>query len=519
MRGVDPNGEIRTASVTEEGEVRVRVAGISGPGGEPGVQYNEGEQDVTITGTAVMWEGDNDTLQPISKTTPLPVQMAGLLNAVDELEAKIQALSDRIPGAGTKPASGSFPVVLSSDGPFSTNFGTSAEPPADSDTANSSFLRLFKRLLQSVTSRLPSQQGRLAVIPRTVTKKFRDDFPGNALDLSKWEIVQTGAGQSISVSNSELTISSGTTPNSETIIRSRDTYTIAFRIFAVLRLTQRIINQEFYLELVDASGQHSAQLLFDGTNTTNAKFQSANGGSSIGASTITGMGQSQFFQVVEIDSFIDEINAVSRLSDSTTSRVPGIVRTRQIPDPNLEYYVQIRAKNLATAPASSTSFIFDSIAVQDIEEITAEVTGGRGGGNANQAIPVQLTSNNQVLVAGGSTPVNVGDSIRTFLETNTVLAANATFLNTGRSTAHFNTSANSCRGWVLTDQPGTLIIEHSGNGSTWRQTHSWAVPVSNPNAFIFDFKLHSGSYRVRYVNGPTAQSVMEIYTNLFFIGA
>lgn len=570
IRGVDPNGEVRTIAVTEDGEIR--VTGISGGGssggGSAGTEYTEGDQDTTITGTAVMWEDTGNTLTTISKDTPLPVAIAGLMAALDELKANILALSSRLPEAlvdgklsvdgsdviqpvvgnvnvanfpatqpisatslplpegaasnlaltqllhriplvGTKAAAASLPVVLSSDGPFSTNFGASTEPPADSDTASVSFLRLFKRLLQSTTSllgRLPHQQGRLAVVPRTVIKKFRDDFPGTALDLSKWEIVQTGAGQSISVATSELTIASGTTPNSETIIRSRDTYTIAFRIFAIARLTQRIINQEFYLELIDATGQHYGQLLFDGINSTNARFQSANGGNSIGLSTMTGLGQSQFFQVFEIDSFIDEINATSRPTDSPNSRVPGAVRTRQIPDPNLEYYVQIRVKNLAASPASSTSFIFDSIAIQDIEELTAEVTGGRGGGNANQAIPTSIV--HTVPISG-----SISDAAAFgFLELSTPLAANASANSAGR----IMDGRTIVRGWVTTDVSGTLHLEFShDSGTTWRSLQTVTVAGSATTSTPFEIKVYSRFFRVRYVNGPNPQTVFQVISSLF----
>lgn len=222
IRGVDPLGQVRTVAVTEEGEVR--VAGISGGpgGGSAGTEYTEGETDTAITGTAVMWEDVGNTLRPISKDTPLPVTIAGLMAAVDELKAKIQALNDRLPSelvegklsvngsdviqpivgnvgvvnfpatqpisanqlplpegaatnaalqqvrdliptTGTKSAANSFPVVLSQDGPFSTNFGLSTEGPADSDTASASFLRLFKRLLQRVTSLLGVMPASLSI--------------------------------------------------------------------------------------------------------------------------------------------------------------------------------------------------------------------------------------------------------------------------------------------------------------------------------------------------------------------
>ncbi|GEP00618.1 hypothetical protein [Methylobacterium haplocladii] len=48
---------------------------------------------------------------------------------------------------GTKPAAQSLPVVLSSDGPFATNFGLQADTAATSDGGAFSFVALFKRSL------------------------------------------------------------------------------------------------------------------------------------------------------------------------------------------------------------------------------------------------------------------------------------------------------------------------------------------------------------------------------------
>ena len=559
IRGVDPDGQVRTIAVTSSGEVRVTGISGGGGGGGGGVQYTEGDQDATIIGTAVMWEGDNDTLQPISKITPLPVQITGLLAAVDELEGKIQALSDRlpsalvagrlsvdgsgviqpveasslplpegaatnatlievrdrIPGVGTKSAAASLPVVLSSDGPFSTNFGVSTEPPADSDTANSSFLRLFKRLLQSTTSlisKLPQQQGRLAVVPRSVVKKFRDDFPGTVLDPSKWEIVQTGAGQSIFVANSELIIASGTTSNSETIIRSLDSYTIPFRVFANFRVNGRN-NQEWYLEIIDSSGQHWAQWLLDGTGPAALKVNAANSNNSIGATTLNTTADTRNTQqVYEIEASIDEINFYTRTSDIVSSRTIGATRTRQIPDPNLDYYVRIRCKNPA-APTATSSFIIDSIAVQDIEELTAEFVGGRGGGNTNQAIPIVAPGGITTFSSGGN--VTVLDAIASNTEFGISMAASTTNTATSRDA----NAKNTVRGLVFTDVAGTLFVDQSIDNSTWIQTQSFSISGNTVQAALFEFKLTLRFYRLRYTNGPTAQTSLRIISSQFNIGA
>ncbi|NDJ20961.1 hypothetical protein GS682_04740 [Nostoc sp. B(2019)] len=57
---------------------------------------------------------------------------------------------------GAKTAAASLPVTLSTDGAFATNFGLQADAVATSDTDAVSFLSLFKRLLQRVTTLIGS---------------------------------------------------------------------------------------------------------------------------------------------------------------------------------------------------------------------------------------------------------------------------------------------------------------------------------------------------------------------------
>lgn len=229
--GVGPTGELRAIAVTDLGEVKVSGGG---GGGSAGTEYTEGATDATITGTAMMWEDASDTIRAVSGLHPLPVSIAGLMSALDELEGKIQALSDRLPSAlvagrlsvdgsgviqpvagdvivanfpntqaisaislplpdgaatnttlvqvrdriptlGAKPAASSLPVVLSSDGPFATNFGQVADAAASTDTGSFSFLAFIKRLL-SVTlganSDAGSATGSLAAKLRALVEIF-----------------------------------------------------------------------------------------------------------------------------------------------------------------------------------------------------------------------------------------------------------------------------------------------------------------------------------------------------------
>jgi hypothetical protein len=439
----------------------------------------------------------------------------------------IQALGDRLPvSLGQKSSTNSLSVTLSNDGLFATSFGNSVDAVAANDTGYFSFIGLLKRLLsikldlklsdlaaylQSIVTAMPSATK--PVLVRSLAKNWREDFNGTSLSSSDWQVVQTGSGQSIAVASSELRITSGTTVSSETIVRTSATFTIPFRTVFSYYLSQRIANQEVYLEVVDVTGSHYARWLLSGTSATLGYYATANSGNSISIGSLT-INSSNAYTALEIELSPDEINFYPRATDSISNRYTGGVRTRQIPDPSLDYYLQIRVKNLSTAPASSTTVFIDCITIQDIEELTAEITAGRGGGGANQAIPVVFPNAQTVSVSNsvaiGSMPsVSIGNSylpissyVATAITSVTPLAANATY------TAASFISKEKLKGWVVTDQSGTLIPEFSRDNTTWRQpTASISI---NAGTTAINFECLGIYSRVRYVNGATAQGSFEL---------
>jgi hypothetical protein len=402
---------------------------------------------------------------------------------------------------------------------FTSNFGAIDSVAAATDTGTENLLALIKRLLGvKLPTALVRDRLKTDSLVRNMLRKLRDDFPGSALNPAIWTVVQTGAGQTIAVTNSELRITTGTTANSETIIRSVEKFTMPFRTWFIASLSQRIINQEFYLEIVDATGGHYASWMFDFTNANGAKFLSGNSGNTLGTTNTGNVGSStNLYQIFEIECSPDEINFFTRASDSNASRFNTAgTKSRQIPDPNLEYFVQIRVKNLATAPATSTALNIDSISIQDIEELAVEVTGGRGGVNANQAIPAAIASSIALPVQNVTGRLDVNDFQLTTIETAIALAANAVYGGVARDSS---TIKNTIRGWIFTDQPGTLIFEQSTSNTTFRQTDSVAVVGNATQVTRYEFKLVTRYYKIRYVNGATAQTTLDIISTAFNIGA
>ncbi len=355
----------------------------------------------------------------------------------------------------------------------------------------------------------------------SMQRKWRDDFPGSALDPANWQVVQTGSGHTVTVSGSVLSIATGTTINTETIIRSLLTYTVPFRVMYIFMLSQRIANQEFYLEVTNAAGTMLAQWLYDRTSATTGKHNSANAGTAGTAASVT-ITTTASYAVAELELFPDEVYFHSRGADSSAVRTLSAVRSRLVPDPNELYFIQIRARNLATAPASSTTLFIDAVTVQDIAELTAEITAGRGQIVGSQAIAMQavggtigtVSTVSTVTTASTLTTGNIQAIQTQYTDSTTALAAGATFTGTTRDITT-TPRRNRVTARAFADQAGTLFIEQSRDATTWRSPvgHSVAVAAGETRQLTVD--IVTRYWRVRYVNGATAQGAFELLSAEF----
>ena len=359
----------------------------------------------------------------------------------------------------------------------------------------------------------PGQGDAGAMQITSMQRKWRDDFPGAALNAANWQTIQTGAGHTITVSGSNLAIATGTTIGAETILRSVAAYTIPFRVMFIFMLNQRIINQEFFLEITNAAGTMLAQWQFNGTVATVGTHNTTNEGTA-GTPLGAAIASTAAMAIAEIELFPDEVYFHSRPADSTATRTASAVRTRFIPDPNQQYFIQIRARNLAVAPASSTTLTIDAITVQDIAELTAEITGGRGQIIGSQAMAVQAVGG----TIGTVTTLTMGSiqSVNTaFADTSAALGANAIFNGTARDFS-LTQRTNRFRVASTADQAGTLFVEQSNDGTNWVMTHSAAtVSVTDADATarhiaVIDAPVVNRFARVRYRNGATLQAAFRL---------
>lgn len=337
---------------------------------------------------------------------------------------------------------------------------------------------------------------------------FRDDFNGSALDANNWTPT-VGVGATVTVAGGALSITAGTTANAETVVLGKLGFTVPFRVWFIARLSQRIANQEFYLEVVDSSGTMVARHLIDGTTATTAKYDSFNGGNSSGAVTNTGYLTSASDSIYEIQLFPDEAWFFNRGVDSGASaRGVNGVKNRNVPDPNATYYIRVRAKNLAVAPASNTTLTLDAICAQDINELTAELTGGQGDSSPAKALGVLLAGT--ATVAGTVT----SNSSNTFYnDTTTALAASGTFTGTARDfgvSPQVGRKVFSVNGFA--DQAGTLFVDMSNDNVTWRQAKKGTCLAGD--SVDLNVAVVTRYYRVRWVNGATAQTALMINSSV-----
>jgi len=161
--------------------------------------------------------------------------------------------------------------------------GDQADTAASSDTGTFSIVALFKRALQNWTSLLARIPALLTVIPSDDTDSSA--IPVRALPMHTTRIGYTkvisggvdpdwgttvilGTGMAVNQTGGNLVITSGTTARAETIIRSLEDWKGGVRMRNRITLSQRIANNNFWLELVDVIGDGLAYTINSATSIT-----------------------------------------------------------------------------------------------------------------------------------------------------------------------------------------------------------------------------------------------------------
>ena len=190
---------------------------------------------------------------------------------------------------------------------------------------------------------------------KSMQKKFRDSFNGTEINPARWEIAATGGGITHTVADGAVTISTGTTLDHELTLTSRTTFTIPLRVMVAVNMSQRVLGQSVWLELVSIDpttaqpdGRSAAAWRLDGASATLANYEVQSEGAprlaSASASTIPTTAPAGW-SVLELEPTNDECYFHGRLLDTTAARSNSYVRHQQIPEPNALYRFRIRVRN------------------------------------------------------------------------------------------------------------------------------------------------------------------------------
>lgn len=369
---------------------------------------------------------------------------------------------------------------------------------------------------------------------------FRDAFFN--YDTTKvWQAVQTGAGALVSLGGTSggsryLNIATGVGANEETIILSRTTFKMPCKLLVGLTMSQRIASQEVYVELVgvDSTGAVETESTFASPNVNNAtnaasfKFDGTAATSNIYTVRGNGIGElvsaastfattapngtSPNFQaatIFEIAADMEEVFFAARNVDSLGAQVAGFKRTQCLPDPSKDYKVRVRVKNLAPAPASTTSVRIHSVRVLDMARLSVDFARHMGrASDAAASLPTAITGAlpTGFNTIGGISLASAAPIVNT--ETTTALAASATFTGPTRDAG----ATNIMRRFVATafaDQAGTFRLEMSTDNTTWRRATADTTVAANA-VVTLDVTIVTRYCRCVFVNGATAQGAMLV---------
>lgn len=401
-----------------------------------------------------------------------------------------------------------------------------------------------------------------------------------------------GSGQTVSQSGGNLVMTSGTTANSETIIRSNKSYKGGLRFRSKVTLSQRIANQSFFVEMVDVIGDALAvtinsatqvtvtmpsghpfdstsvgqsvyignysgtgtfvsgryaiasvsgntvvftvagfaagsgtcsvfgwnyyQILYDGTTNTNNKFDTQRRGWNQGFTTVNINASASPGHVNVISANDASCSYSDSVGNNTTSGATrqGIKTSRDenVPD-DYNLFVQIRVVNGAAAPASTTTLTVGLITVQNYAAQDVVIQDTRAP-TYGAALPVN--------VATGTLNSNSAAKYVWWTDSTTALAANATFTGATRditTSTSGTTAANmgqELRVSAISDVAGTLYLEVSIDGTTWRRVKSIALTQATGTGMAFYGEIiHRPGQRyarVVFINGATAQTYVSLNT-------
>ena len=292
----------------------------------------------------------------------------------------------------------------------------------------------------------------------TSKSRFKDDFFDFDI-VNNWTVIQKPDGQTIAPLGDTggaryLNINSGILSGDETILLSKQFFRGPMKFACSVSLSQRIANQEFYIEMVevDADGnvitdttfpapqfnnaRNGAGLMWDGTTAANLKYQIRGAGisslqsGSVAALTTAATGTTPNFSAAaqfEMLMQTDLVAMQARLVNSVTSSTSIISRTDYVPDASALYAIRIRCKNTGT-PATATDFRIHFVRIIDAARFSVDFGMIGDAKSPMLGAPVNVLTIPTVTVSGSvtNTPVAVSVASRLLTATTNIVLAKST---------------------------------------------------------------------------------------------
>lgn len=332
----------------------------------------------------------------------------------------------------------------------------------------------------------------------TKMKRFRTEFTDAS--LPHWN-VQVGAGMAVTVGAGGLTVTTGTTNGSETILTSVDSFEVPVLASFGLKLSQKIAGQDFMLELVadddlnaDANQVGVDETVVaawrisgsDSTTTTVARAEVRNGQAARAQSGNITVASETSDGVFDIAIDEDEVWFYNKAIDSTSSKAATYKRDSVSPHPGKRYRLRYRIKNTAV-PASSTAFTSLFCTAREITSTQVELRAPIAGASAAEALPVTVANTPNVTL--GSTALATSTTVTgtTIAKVLSAATTNAANLKNAAARLYGYHLANTSAAWkfvriynkataptVGTDSPALVIPLAPGATAVVHHT----VPVS-----------------------------------------
>lgn len=333
------------------------------------------------------------------------------------------------------------------------------------------------------TSTAMPDQNALALYTRQAPQKYWNaSFPqvgAGILSPLLTQIGATGTGMAINQSAGNLVITTGTTANAELTLRSVQSFTGALTLHQLTTLSQRIVNNNFFIELVDVIGDGLAYTIVNATTVdvtlTGHGYTAANVGQRMDIGVITGAAgipmeaviasipnantirftvagwpasgsgtcsltgwnkiellytgtsatalnfntRRQGWQNTSVAAAINTsasghitatnvCNGVTALADQVNTSA-GVYANRatwrtNIPEPEVALFIQLRARNGTTNPATTTTWTLGFVRVEDYVPIQADIVGTKMQSSAN-SLPVNVIG---TVPVSGTVTANIG---------------------------------------------------------------------------------------------------------------